>query len=542
MPLTHSPNTAILDCFVCFTHNELLISQAYFVLPLYADDMVCLSLSQNLEEGLTKSSLEDKPFVSLDFLERGINEENIKKELGLPEHSWLNMVGLAKPSSLPFQVAHGSKKIFAALVMMDRAKAISDLLDEGLRDEHLPLSISPDHEALLCCNGKVMFPFGGWKKVSVNDFVRDKQWLFLAPVLDVKGRLIKLNPDCPLPFVKSEVVDHGAAGIVHKAEIHPAHQQGFDMETVNLQVAVKHYLHRDDFVKENDILQQIKDLNHSHIIRHFASIDKGKHTYIVLPWADGGNLQDFWEAEPQTSQDRVLWSLRQMLGLTEALHLLHDRFKCRHGDLKPGNILCVGEGGQTTLKIADFGVSRIHHAQTMYRKSATISNLLTPSYQGPEVEFENVNQTDQRPRSRKYDIWSLGCVFLEFTLWLLHGPRGIESFGLARGRGTSSTDTSRPLYEVTDKARRAAKVHKLVSSTIESLQADTRCEGDTALAALLRLIKDQMLQPDVNDRPWADEVGRQLRAIVRKAEREPSYIFHPCQTGNVYSLDFASFL
>jgi serine/threonine protein kinase len=193
------------------------------------------------------------------------------------------------------------------------------------------------------------------------------------------------------------------------------------------------------------------------------------------------------------------------------------------------------------LKIADFGVSRIHHAQTISRKSATTSHLLTPSYQGPEVEFEKVDKKDQHPRSRKYDIWSLGCVFLEFSIWLLHGPKAIEGFVGARGKGTSSTDPSPPLYEVTDKAGGAARVHQLVSWTIERLQDHPQCKEETALAALLSLIKDHMLQPKVEQRPTAADICTQLKNIVQKAKESPLYLFPSYDGPHFPSLDFEKF-
>jgi serine/threonine protein kinase len=273
-----------------------------------------------------------------------------------------------------------------------------------------------------------------------------------------------------------------------------------------------------------------------------ASIDKGKKGYIIFPWAAGGNLQEFWAAsEQETSRKRVLWSLQQILGLTTALHVLHEQFGCRHGDLKPGNILCVQEGGETVLKIADFGVSRIHHAKTMYRKKKTTSVHLTPSYQGPEVEFEAADMEDQRPRSRKYDVWSLGCVFLEFTIWLLHGPKAIEGFAGARGKGTASTDHSPPLYEVTDKEAKAARVHQLVSWTIERLEDNPQCKGESALAALLSLIKNQMLQPKVEDRPLAGDICKELENIIQEAKKHDSYLLHSCDSIHIPPLDFEKF-
>jgi serine/threonine protein kinase len=240
--------------------------------------------------------------------------------------------------------------------------------------------------------------------------------------------------------------------------------------------------------------------------------------------------------------------MQQMLGLATALHMLHEQFKCRHGDLKPGNILCVKGGEETVLKIADFGVSKIHHAQTTYRKSATKTALLTPSYQGPEVEFENLGERDQRPRSRKYDIWSLGCVFLEFSIWLLHGPEAVEGFAGARGSGTSSTGSSPPLYEVTDKAAKVARVHQLVSWTIKRLEDNPQCKGDnpqckeaTALADLLSLIKNQMLQPEVDSRPLAGDICKQLEKIVQEAEKRDSYLLHSCDGLRIPPLDFEQF-
>jgi serine/threonine protein kinase len=316
------------------------------------------------------------------------------------------------------------------------------------------------------------------------------------------------------------------------------------VETVGLQVAVKQFHHKSDFKKENETLQKIKGLQHRHIIRHLSSIDKGGNDkgYIIFPWAAGGNLRDFWEAsEQEPTQKLVLWSLQQMLGITTALHMLHEHFQCRHGDLKPGNILCAHESGEIILKLTDFGVSRVHHAQTTWRKTATTTVFLTPSYQGPEVEFEKMDRMDQRPRSRKYDIWSLGCVFLEFTIWLLHGRKGIVDFMDARGNGTSSNSSSTPLYSVTNKAARAAKVHELATWTIGKLENNPLCEGDTALASLLDLIKNDMLKPEVEKRSSAAEICTMFENILQEAAKRPSYLLNSPVGLVIHPLDFEEF-
>jgi hypothetical protein len=88
-----------------------------------------------------------------------------------------------------------------------------------------------------------------------------------------------------------------------------------------------------------------------------------------------------------------------------------------------------------------------------------------------------IDKTDQRPRSRKYDIWLFGCVFLEFTIWLLHGPKAIEGFACVRGNNTLLTNFSAPLYEVTDRTARAARVYPLAPWTIERLEGNPQCKG-----------------------------------------------------------------
>ncbi len=44
-------------------------------------------------------------------------------------------------------------------------------------------------------------------------------------------------------------------------------------------------------------------------------------------------------------------------------------------------------------------------------------------YEPPEAE---VGQNE--PRSRRYDVWSMGCIYLEFAIWLLRGENGLQRF------------------------------------------------------------------------------------------------------------------
>lgn len=314
------------------------------------------------------------------------------------------------------------------------------------------------------------------------------------------------------------------------------------IQRVDSWLAVKAFRNKAYFTQENDILQKIKSIEDPHIIRHFASIAIGEESgYILFPWTDIGNLHDYWEtSKPESFEKVMLWSVQQMQGLVSALRKLHEICRCRHGDLKPQNILCFEEKGEVVLKIADFGISKIHPTLTKYRVSATTSLGLTLSYRGPEVEFEKPAKDDQRPRSRKYDIWSLGCVFLEFLIWLLHGHEALLNFNEARTYMPSTSSSSTPLYRVTysDNGNKNAQVHHLASRAIEVFQKDPRCTGETVLAKLLELVRAKMLKPEVSDRASAEELEKELASVIRQKQDGSLQLFNACERVDIPSIDF----
>ena len=65
------------------------------------------------------------------------------------------------------------------------------------------------------------------------------------------------------------------------------------------------------------------------------------------------------------------------------------------------------------IQLADFGISGFHHTNT--RSNLRLDGN-TKTYRAPESELE-----DGQKVSRSIDIWSLGCVFLEFITWVVLG-------------------------------------------------------------------------------------------------------------------------
>lgn len=187
-------------------------------------------------------------------------------------------------------------------------------------------------------------------------------------------------------------------------------------------------------------MKRFSGKSHEHLIKLLATFLWRDQFYLIFPWADG-NLLDFWKLHPQppdaTKDPRMArWLSEQCLGLVDGLKSIHngDNQKSksgnyihgRHGDLKPENILWfkdrTDERSFGTLKISDFGLARFHRTQsnTMFKAVA-----ISRTYRPPEYDIAHMV-------SQSFDIWTLGCLLLEFVTWYLFGWEEIESFSMER--------------------------------------------------------------------------------------------------------------
>lgn len=257
-----------------------------------------------------------------------------------------------------------------------------------------------------------------------------------------------------------------------------------------------------------------------HIIQNLETFSQGNKTYIMFPWAEGGDLDNFWKDKntEARSPQLALWCLKQMLGLAEALEFLHNRIgeqaNFRHGDLKPGNILHFLTGGPYgILKIADFGTPRIHDVKTLQRGGiATTTRATTPSYQAPEAIY-----TD-RPRSRKFDIWSLGCIFVEFTIWFVRDWEAVEKFSSARKPTAVEQDKAHFYQMKHTKAEYGTEVHPAVVDNIASLKTVAHSDKDTAFVEVLEIIEIHLLRIEVEDRVDAKTLRELLAGVLKRAQ------------------------
>lgn len=137
-------------------------------------------------------------------------------------------------------------------------------------------------------------------------------------------------------------------------------------------------------------------------------------------------------------RDDMLWFLNQCRGVVGGIQNIHSpadhsnareaRVRVRHGGIKPENILWFKdyEGVKDYLMVSDYGLTRFNTAKSRSKINPDDIAKFSGTYRPPEVDLRD-------PISRSYDIWSLGCVFLEFVSWFILGDNETqESFTTLR--------------------------------------------------------------------------------------------------------------
>ncbi|KAF2138302.1 uncharacterized protein K452DRAFT_277385 [Aplosporella prunicola CBS 121167] len=223
---------------------------------------------------------------------------------------------------------------------------------------------------------------------------------------------------------------------------------------------------RANILKEVQIMRQ---LDHPNIVKLIDFSESRQYYYIILELCPGGEL--FHQIVRLTYFSENL-SRHVIIQVAKALEYLHEEAGVVHRDIKPENLLFypapfvptknpqpkgadeedkvdegefikgTGAGGIGTIKIADFGLSKI------IWDSQTMTPCGTVGYTAPEIV------KDER-YSKSVDMWALGCVL--YTLLCGFPPFYDESIQtltekVARGQYTFLSpwwdDISKPAQDL----------------------------------------------------------------------------------------------
>ncbi|KAI4931356.1 hypothetical protein J4E85_003948 [Alternaria conjuncta] len=422
---------------------------------------------------------------------------------------------LSRPSkediALADYIMGSAQKVFliAVYIRLDRLHAAMRLFkDDKFTDERLPidewkgnqLECELESHPFVLMEDKRKHKSKStkriWRVQSISLF-QDDQLLFLSPTISVHEQYCKFDNRRPIPFIEKDThLSSGAHGVVYNKSSVVA-VKAFRKGGKNVAVDVK---------REVDALVRMNELGQKHIVRFITSFQRGTladlEYYVLFEWADGGNLSDFWTQQDSSRRTASLveWVIRQLCGLAKALaaaHYMPDKVSYRHGDLKPGNILWFRDNdGYGTLKIGDWGEAKSHEQVTALRHGHvdTTARYGTRRYEPPETGLQPLlPKGTPHVRSRLYDVWGMGCIILEFIIWLLYDHGELSRFNNSNQGYFGPSDM---FYEISHE--RVVRIHRVVEHWMEHMAKDGLCRPDaTALGNLLQIVRTKLLVVDL---------------------------------------------
>lgn len=308
------------------------------------------------------------------------------------------------------------------------------------------------------------------------------------------------------------------------------------------------------FNHERRVTTVLTSIKHPHLVNLLATWRQNGQYHFLFPYASR-NLQTHWDrnSSPPRTATTWLWAISQMRGLAWALNAIHilvverplleetinpqiailrhpttgplqveqsEEMYGRHGDIKPENILFFRDPGSTdelgTLQIADFGLTCFDRVET--RSLVSPMNLgFSPTYSPPELYLD-------RMVSRAYDIWSMGCVYLQFITWLLEGSAGLQEFADTRTELAPDGIFDDLFYSqlLLPGGTKDAKLRDGVDIWIHRLRQNPACSE--MLADLLDLVKYKMLRIEAAKRIKALDLNIRLKEIEKRARSITTYL------------------
>ncbi|KAF5647946.1 serine threonine kinase [Fusarium sp. NRRL 52700] len=319
-------------------------------------------------------------------------------------------------------------------------------------------------------------------------------------------------------FDEAEPIKSGRWSQVSRVRIHMDRMHGcVGEETGKVTFAVKKIYSGiyQEYARERDAYERLSLVQnlHLHIIPLLASYKMEGKYHLVFPSADC-DLATYLRNQPKPSTDRgtLEWFGGQMRGLADALSTLHGQ-NVVHGDLKPENILCLGSSNrQPVLALTDFGSSYFLAPE---EKHFPRGLKYTPVYRAPEIDTNG-------GITQAYDIWSLGCVFMEALAWFYDGKPGIAKLIQARLDEDDSPNRDAFFWLKYDKRRGlTAKVKPEVQRLLISLRESSR--SCFFIDDMHYIVLERMLKVNMSERMSAPETLEALTQMCNKLENDPPY-------------------
>ncbi|KAK0651080.1 hypothetical protein B0T16DRAFT_403139 [Cercophora newfieldiana] len=341
-----------------------------------------------------------------------------------------NVLWSAQPR-IPNDASHLLEKyiiVLSILVYMKEPGRIDTITNLGIDDANLPITDNLIHGT----HDPDAAPF-------LVSFAKN-QWRFCPLTLDSRPYKKQLHPYHIVPITHKEPFDPEAHDqddvAVYKAEWHRSCLGSLPPTYVVLKEYRKTGPESeafDMFENEVDIYANLSDNDFTHIVRYYGSFVQNDRFTMILEYASGGTLLEYFKntPHPSTSSERKNFWMA-FFELLAALERIHELGKAKnivlrgvHQDIRPQNILCfpapAGSQFPVKFKLADFGSGHVRKVRDRGLDALAAQRVGNGMYSAPEAYCDD-NIT--RAQSSAGDVWSLGAVASEALVWTIKGEVG----------------------------------------------------------------------------------------------------------------------
>lgn len=452
---------------------------------------------ENVRDQLRKAQVRPSYFIPRSHLAKILSSDVIYEIVRVHDYSLTSF----RVEQVWKAIEENGRKTFATLLLANAEKLVPDLFEKSFFDDNKLPRLKEDLESFIANDTKISL------------FLR-YQFMVNAPIF-VEGWPTKRFADnTAMPFLRDDPISQssqGQNGFVSVVTIPLDHLElGNESDMLNIQttkttgedkifgsiprvkVARKELVNNSEGDAKRECRQH-GTMHHKSLLPLFAAYEYKGKLNLLLPYYRT-TLSKFLRDDPDDRWTDSVY-IDAMYNLLEAVDIIHNpindqdrnmkRMRC-HCDIKLENILV--DDDEMNFILADFG-----HTKTIDRADG--SNFPTDGINGIHSAPECREKQEYRPQS---DIWSLGCIFLEITIY-----------------------RDKPSREVLDKFKtdRRASEHHRTESTFHRFGKEKaavvnklRELGERANAKswrqLIELISD-MLKIDYKERPSAAQlVGR----------------------------------
>ncbi|KAA8894864.1 kinase-like domain-containing protein [Sphaerosporella brunnea] len=332
-------------------------------------------------------------------------------------------------------------------------------------------------------------------KAFVDDFCNKTQYQFFIPTI-TENPGFSFHAQAMLPINMKKAIGSGERGRVFEAEILPGYHNlpGFEPQQT-LHVAIKvfkklefsppsdassssdsgygsnDYTYEYEFTdydcavdaweREVENNHHFMKLQNKHILTMLTNISH-QDEIIVYPLARMclekrmtgtgiGLLQRmtsmtlldrFWNAGSKYPVDEMVRHAADLFSALHAMHAGQEGFCGGHLDVKPANILVVQD---FSLALADLGQAHF--------QPGPAAKFILNHRQGRDVVYGAPEKGDI---TQAFDLWSMGAVLCELTVFCWGGPSAIQNFTTAR-RKSLNGDIQTPSFHKSGQVKHSVK-------------------------------------------------------------------------------------